>query len=388
MYLSNQIRNPGGYFDFAGCNHLADSKSGIYLNNYALQYERCKRIYDHGWNILYGVLYSLALSPSIHYHLLMILILSDRNDLPTYKVAKSLEYLGNTVMILTDEDELTGVNITGADIKLELYKTEIRFSEIKAYWYRRGNFNMPKINTGELAVELLRDINYEKGLTVELLHIALLEKPHLGSIFNSDLNRLGVLWKARQCGLETPCTGLFNKKPDVVDFQNRYKKIILKPLGNGVNFIKNNKLYASYTCIFSNQDTSILPDYFPATLFMEYVEKKYEVRVFYLDEECYSLATFSQGDPQTEVDYRRYNKEWPNRSASFVLPHEIANKIGVLMKKLKLNTGSIDIIVTPDDRFIFLEVNPVGQFLNIQELANHNLCAKIAEYLDKIANHE
>ena len=47
----------------------------------------------------------------------MIMILSDRNDLPTYRVAKNLEHLGNTVMILTDEDEVTEINISGGDAR-------------------------------------------------------------------------------------------------------------------------------------------------------------------------------------------------------------------------------------------------------------------------------
>jgi glutathione synthase/RimK-type ligase-like ATP-grasp enzyme len=119
---------------------------------------------------------------------------------------------------------------------------------------------------------------------------------------------------------------------------------------------------------------------------MEYVEKKYEVRVFYIDGESYCLATFSQGDPKTEIDYRRYNKEKPNRNASFLLPGEVQMKLNILMKSLGLKTGSIDLIVTPDDEFVFLEVNPVGQFLNIEELGNYNLCGKIAGYLTKVSN--
>ena len=315
----------------------------------------------------------------------MILVLSDRNDLATYRVAKNLEYLGNTVTIVTDEDIVTEININEQDIKLRTEKAEIRFSEIKAYWYRRGNFTLPQIETGDLGPELQKDINNERLMAVELLHVALLRKPHLGSIFNADLNRVAVLWKARECGLETPIMGLFNTKVDLCKFQEQHTKIIVKPLGNGANFIRNNKLFVNYTSIFSMEDICTLPDYFPAALFMEYVEKKYEVRVFYIDGECYSLATFSQGDPLTEIDYRRYNKQQPNRNASYELPEAMQLKIGSLMKSLNLKTGSLDIIVTPGDGFVFLEVNPVGQFLNIEELANHNLSARIAEYLTKVA---
>jgi D-alanine-D-alanine ligase-like ATP-grasp enzyme len=48
------------------------------------------------------------------------------------------------------------------------------------------------------------------------------------------------------------------------------------------------------------------------------------------------------------------------------------------MQKLKLNTGSIDMIYTNDSKFIFLEVNPVGQFGMVSKPCNYNLEKKIA----------
>src|SRR4029079_18969532 len=155
-------------------------------------------------------------------------------------------------------------------------------------------------------------------------------------IFNADLNRVGSLWKAQECKLKIPAIGLFNSKKDLVDFREKYQKIIIKPLGNGLNFIKDNKLFVNYTSLYSDEDIERSPEYFPPALFMEYVEKKYEVRVFYIDGESYCLATFSQGDPKTEIDYRRYNKEKPNRNASFLLPGEVQMKLNILMKSLGL----------------------------------------------------
>ena len=53
------------------------------------------------------------------------------------------------------------------------------------------------------------------------------------------------------------------------------------------------------------------------------------------------------------------------------------------MKKLKLETGSLDFIKTTDDRLVFLEVNPVGQFGMVSSPCNYYLEKKIAEYLIK-----
>ncbi len=37
------------------------------------------------------------------------------------------------------------------------------------------------------------------------------------------------------------------------------------------------------------------------------------------------------------------------------------------MKRLNLRFGSIDLIVTPDDELVFLEINEQGQFLFLDE---------------------
>ncbi len=51
------------------------------------------------------------------------------------------------------------------------------------------------------------------------------------------------------------------------------------------------------------------------------------------------------------------------------------------MDKLDLNCGSIDMIVNTKNEFIFLEVNPVGQFGMVSEPCNYFLEKKVAEFL-------
>jgi glutathione synthase/RimK-type ligase-like ATP-grasp enzyme len=46
-----------------------------------------------------------------------------------------------------------------------------------------------------------------------------------------------------------------------------------------------------------------------------------------------------------------------------VLPDDIRNQILNLMKKLGLVFGCIDMIVTPNDEYFFLEINPSIEWL-------------------------
>lgn len=319
----------------------------------------------------------------------MVLILSNKNDLPTQRVARHLEAAGEKILIITDEEPLCDLSITNDDIQFTLGDQRICFSEIKSYWYRRGNFLLPPFDSSGLNELQRKDFMIENSMVIDLLHNRLLGIPHLGCLYNADLNRAETLIRAKKAGLKIPPFGIFNSKADLCSFKNNHEKIIIKPLGNGLHYKENNKNIVTYTALFTEEDADELPEVFPPALFMKYIPKKYELRIFYLDGECYTLAIFSQTDSKTEIDYRKYNDINPNRNASYALPGNTRECIIRLMNLLRLQTGSIDMIVTKEDEFIFLEVNPVGQFLLIEELGNYDLTGKIADHLIKIsAPHE
>jgi glutathione synthase/RimK-type ligase-like ATP-grasp enzyme len=122
------------------------------------------------------------------------------------------------------------------------------------------------------------------------------------------------------------------------------------------------KFFGNYTCLVSDDDVVNFPSNFYPTLFQEYLEKEYELRIFYCFGKLYSMAIFSQNDKQTEIDFRQYNYDKPNRNVPYKLPKLISQKIVKLMNYFGCKTGSIDMVKTKDGRYVFLEINPVGQF--------------------------
>jgi glutathione synthase/RimK-type ligase-like ATP-grasp enzyme len=51
------------------------------------------------------------------------------------------------------------------------------------------------------------------------------------------------------------------------------------------------------------------------------------------------------------------------------------------MAELDLNFGSLDIVVTGDKRFVFLEVNPNGQYGAVSFTTNANVDYEVAKFL-------
>ena len=99
------------------------------------------------------------------------------------------------------------------------------------------------------------------------------------------------------------------------------------------------------------------------------------------------MAIFSQLDTQTEVDFRKYNFEKPNRTVPYELPEGLRSKIAILMSRLGLDTGSLDLIRAADGRYIFLEVHSIGQFRMVSRPCNYNLEKKVAERLIYRSQH-
>ena len=63
------------------------------------------------------------------------------------------------------------------------------------------------------------------------------------------------------------------------------------------------------------------------------------------------------------------------------LPENIKTKLLSLMDRLGLNYGAADVIVTPDERYVFLEVNPAGEFFWLDKLFEGQISEAIADVL-------
>jgi ATP-GRASP peptide maturase of grasp-with-spasm system len=194
-----------------------------------------------------------------------------------------------------------------------------------------------------------------------------------------SMNRLKVLEMAKVMGLKVPKYEIIVNGSQLNDSKGSLGKVVSKPIADGIYDIVDNKRFYTYTELIEdplyqeNLSTNLFP-----SLICELVEKKFEIRTFYLDGAFYSMAIFSQSDPQTMIDFRKYTN---NRREPYKLPEHIEVKIRDLFNELNLNCGSVDMILDRQGNYIFLEINPVGQFDMTSRPCNYNLHKKVAEYL-------
>ena len=100
-------------------------------------------------------------------------------------------------------------------------------------------------------------------------------------------------------------------------------------------------------------------------LFQEYIPKRVELRVTVIGDEIFAAEIHSQTHDKTRIDWRHYDVDIPYQKAT--LPMEVAERCLALVKSYQLNFSAIDLILTPDERYVFLENNPNGQFIFVEE---------------------
>ncbi|NCC18013.1 MAG: grasp-with-spasm system ATP-grasp peptide maturase [Bacteroidia bacterium] len=319
----------------------------------------------------------------------MILILTDENEPTTDLIIDWLIYLKKDFVRFSFKNEIDiekiyynndlGINAV-FNINKENSKIKIDTKDITSYWYRRSDIalHIPNLEKKDNITNLL--IHYlksEYGDALRILGFILNSKNRINKYSDNNISKVEELCFAKQCGLIIPDFIVCTDKVTLFHFFNKYGgNIITKTLGDPSTFFS-----LGFHWFTNKVNMSDVPDNFALSFFQQMIEKKVELRIFYLHGKCYSSAIFSQKDKQTQIDFRHYNEKTPNRVVPYNLPYDIEQKIVKLMNMSNLNSGSIDMILTPNNEYVFLEVNPIGQFEQVSFPCNYNLPKKIAEIL-------
>jgi len=305
-----------------------------------------------------------------------------------YAVITGDEFLASTTMkfYLTNTTE---------ELKIITEKNkELLLHTIKAVWFRRRmeEASFQFYENLDLDLEgkqgLLGHLKIEFLRFYSLLPVYLKKAYWLSHPDKSSLNKLEILLMAKEFGLTIPET-LVTNFIDSTDTESLKptETYITKPLTETANITDATRRYSMLTKVV---DQTILVKnslIFPS-LIQKCIEKEFEIRTFYLSGKCYSMAIFSQENENTKTDYRNYDTENENRCVPYKLPKSIERKIIKLMHALKLDAGSIDFIKNMADEFVFLEINPVGQFDWVGLHCNYPIEKEIATHLIKKDIHE
>lgn len=325
----------------------------------------------------------------------MILIISEANDLTTNEVIDWLLLSGAPFeRVNLGEASVIGMNLQDESFELKIRNKIISSHAIDAVWYRRGglefNFDLFKSDHAEFNQAIYTHLYQEYEPLKNFVYTLIKQKKSINSDLDTRLNKLTVLQKAKKWGFDIPKSIICSRRQQVADFMTVHKleSVITKSIKNGLSYWDDEVNVEEYTSLITTENLPEFPAHFFPSLIQENIAKKYEIRTFFLNDKTASIAAFTQSNPNTRVDSRKSNLNKVHRSVPYNLPDSVVKKLIQLMHDLDLNSGSIDFIYTADNRFIFLEVNPIGQFAQVSYPGNYHLEKRVSEVLIKLADYE
>lgn len=307
----------------------------------------------------------------------MVLIISESNDLSTNQVIEWLEYYQKKWIRINSEETIE-LEFRKTDIRLKNQRISFNLNDLTSVWYRRGFINLKEpVYTN--VIEFDNVITDEFFKLKEYLYYKLGKLKSINSFVKSDVNRLIISDIAKEIGLLVPYDYIFSNKKDLLSFLKRENlRFITKSVGGSIRCKIDKSILLNFTTEININD---LEEDFFHSLIQNYIDKRYELRIFYFLGEFSTMAIFSQNTGTTQIDFRNIDSKNITRYVPFKLPDSICQKLDRLMRETNINCGSIDMIVTPNNEFVFLEINPVGQFGMVSHSCNFNLEKKIAEFL-------
>lgn len=289
---------------------------------------------------------------------------------------------------------INGDDLLNKDFYIDISNSEFNFNNqkidnqiVNTIWFRRTfdedfiNFEPKIFNEFHNNKTLENHLFSELGTIYKFLE-SFLDNSVWINKYSESLNKLQTLKLAEKHGLNIPNTYITNKI-EIINKLTIDKNLITKPIRDAVIFFDDDSHYMMYTSEVSEIKNK--GHIFP-TKVQNKIDKKFELRIFYIDDVFYSMAIFSQNDNQTRVDFRNYNLKKSNRNVPYKLPIKIESSLKELVRELTLKTCSIDMIVSKDEEYYFLEINPVGQFGMVSQPCNYYLEEQMSLYILK--NHD
>lgn len=239
----------------------------------------------------------------------------------------------------------------------------IDLTKVSAVWYRRIAIgaNIPTIMNSQLRQASIQ----ESRVTIQGL-LASLQAFYLDPIIKIEKakNKQLQLKIAQEIGLDIPRNLTTNNPEAVRKFaQTCEEGMIAKMLSSFAIYGEQGQEKVVFTNQVKPEEIENLDGLHlcPMT-FQEQIPKALELRTIIVGDRLFTASIDSQSNPKARHDWRRQGRETIQNWKAHELPADESEKLLKLMKYFGLNYGAIDLILTPDGRYVFLEINPVGEF--------------------------
>ncbi|HEY5125313.1 MAG TPA: hypothetical protein VIK14_16400 [Ignavibacteria bacterium] len=317
----------------------------------------------------------------------MILLITNKEDITTDFIVKKLSEKKIPFYRLNTEDIIRNLKIdinfkeNIFTIKDSIKNEYINSDQIESVYFRRPKLPDLKDESFELGEKrfFLNEMNYFFEGIYSILNDAFWISP-VFSIRKAE-NKIFQLVLANTIGFKIPDGIISNEIVSLNKFLNKNdNRCIIKPIKTGY-IEESDSLKLIYT---SDIDSEIVNKYKNTILYPTYlqskIEKKTDIRVTVVGNKTFPAAILSQEYEETKTDWRKGTKV-ELKHEIIKLPEDIENKCILITKKLDLKFGAIDLILNENGEYIFLEINPNGQWAWIEKRLGYRISEEIINLL-------
>jgi glutathione synthase/RimK-type ligase-like ATP-grasp enzyme len=326
-----------------------------------------------------------------------VLIVGASHDLHIGKVRDEIKKLGHSSFVLDMHCKNTTVSLnvssTSASGEIKTAERAISLGEIDSIWWRLKPV-LPAEYTGVFKDPAESFAIREWRST--LRSVTHFPKPHLcvnpldrqDAISNKPLQLL----LAQAVGFRVPSTAFSNDPNRVKALFLEHDRVIYKAVSwffivpemavpEMAMADASSKVETIYT---SEIDVSQISDD-PESVrlapgqYQEYIDKKFELRVNIVGNDVFGTRINSQGAERTKLDWRHSQLE--DMYEPFILDSAVRAKLLEFHRRAGLVIAAYDLIVTPSEETVFLECNPAGQWLWIEERLAQPISRSLARAL-------
>jgi glutathione synthase/RimK-type ligase-like ATP-grasp enzyme len=254
--------------------------------------------------------------------------------------------------------------------------------DITALWYRRS-YNLASGLNGVLEEEYLSGAQNELRQTLfgmlEGMHCFHIGKASQYRRLDSKEEQLKI---ASGLGLKVPETCITNNPAEASRFVTEHSNGAIVKMQSSFAIYRQGREHVVFTNVITRDNLEAIESlqYCPMQ-FQEKIEKARELRITIVGDSVFAFSVDSQKMENAKTDWRREGLELLDQWQPYVLPPDVQEKLLRLMDVYGINYGAIDIIVTPEEDYYFLEINAAGEYFWLDRLVDHEISEQIANVL-------
>jgi glutathione synthase/RimK-type ligase-like ATP-grasp enzyme len=309
-----------------------------------------------------------------------VLVISSLEDLHMHAVAKALQKQGGTVELL-DLSEFPGtlmltMEFDGSGRRLSLRREgggTLDLRTVSAVWWRRPQ---PYGVAPGIADQAARRFALSETATAfsglfHSLDAFWINHPGRDEAAHHKPWQLAV---AQRLGLALPQTLMTSDPEEARDFWLRHSgNVIYKVFRSFPDAWRETRKLKPEDEALS--DTVRLAP----VIFQNFVEAVADVRVTIVGSEVFAASADARGG-EYPIDFRfNSNLRWDRHR----LPASVEDRLHGLMAQMGLEYGAIDLRLTPEGEYVFLEINPAGQFLWVELATGQQISDALAAHLQR-----